>query len=93
MVDCHEDLMTSGFKSHFFLYDGLYLQIPNKMSSYTGTHSRHRPVFSHLVNNIQNMGDTKVFIVNVVTNTLRIIGIKKELENYMFKVCAFPLLL
>lgn len=35
------------------------------------------------------MDDTKEFIGNVVANTLRIVITKKELENYMFKVCAF----
>lgn len=36
-----------------------------------------------------HMDDTKEFIVNVVANTLRIAIIKKKLENYTFKVCAF----
>ena len=35
------------------------------------------------------LDDTKEFIVNVVANTLRIAIIKKKLENYTFKVCAF----
>lgn len=40
-------------------------------------------------NDVYNMDDTKEFIVNVVVNALRIIIIKKKLENYTFKVCAF----
>ena len=40
-------------------------------------------------NDVYNMDDTKEFIVNVVANTLRVIIIKKKLENYTFKVCAF----